>query len=166
MRCLWSAFSLRLILCPEGTPGGARNRGRGRLRLKNENDESSYEFQESCFSLACFSVPRNRSPIVLELVLVLEYLRLERNYQRSTDLTPLQGAVRSSPLNPRQADSRTRPSWAISNDSIATSLVFPFRAGPSHLLGQPCRKFHRRTACLASLSRTIEPLVRACDVLP
>src|SRR6185369_4202493 len=55
----------------------------------------------------------------------------------------------------------TKPSWAISSVSIATSLPVELKLGPVHLVGQASRKFHRAFSFLpSSSSSTIDPFLR------
>jgi len=53
------------------------------------------------------------------------------------------------------------PSWQISRVSIATSLVFAFIAGPSHLQGQAWTNRQVSAGCYASSRRVMVPLQRA-----
>src|SRR3954462_4129424 len=61
--------------------------------------------------------------------------------------------------------SKSSPSWTISRVSIATSLALAFKAGPSHLEGQPSEILKLISGCLASSSITIEMLRRSITPL-
>ena len=61
------------------------------------------------------------------------------------------------PRRGRYGHASSRPSWQISSVSIATSLFFALRVGPSHLHGQPAVNFHSRAFLRDSSSSVIDP---------